>query len=133
VLRSVLLALALLCRPQPAGACSCVEYSLDHYAREATTVVIGTVLKTNETSSSVDYVLSIDSVFKGSAEQTIVVRTGLRSSDCTRALLGGTASWLVFITATKPPYRINACSGSREATPKVIAALTKTLGKPTQP
>jgi len=127
VRRYALLALVLaafVIGPQPALACSCVQSTKPQQATDAAMVFTGTVQSASgsflpvltcsrSSADTVDYTLSVDTVYKGDVSRTVVVRTVVSGASCGYQFAVG-KRYTVFATTTDGRMETNLCRGNFE-------------------
>jgi hypothetical protein len=131
VLLVVALAVVLGRWPAPAGACSCLEQTVDQQAAVADVVLAGEVVDqepSGETESfdAVRNRLAVERVYVGEAEAEVDVLAGeTASGGCEYAF--GEGRYLVFGTVDENGIHTSYCSGTRllaadEAVPAALGA-----------
>ena len=140
-MKRIVVALLALCRLRSdASACECARWSLEHEAREAAAVFVGTIVRevvdcdpreTRYCRKTYTYVVRVDLRFKGKTAKVVTFRTGNGGGDCTRGWLGFERTRQLFLVDERqPPYVITRCSGDAPLTPETIVTMVALFGRP---
>lgn len=129
----------------PSFACSCVADDAAGHVEGATVVVSGTVTDvvpppSTKVMSSLDpatYVVDVDQVFKGQADQTVEVLSPNSGASCGLENVEPGRRYVVFAShqsmegADTDHLWANLCGGTGPATPELLAAVEDVTGPPT--
>jgi len=126
---SLLLGLAAVVPVRDASACKCVGRPFAEQLEGGEAVFAARLVAERHHGDDFEYTVEVDSVWRGTVKRTFVMHMGSNGGDCTMGQLEG-KTW-IFITDTQ--MHAHRCGGSREATPEVLAQVTKQLGAPRKP
>ena len=145
-MRLILCLFALFMMPLPtADACTmeCDWPGPAAAAKRAKVAFVGTITKTTASkrcaprhptwcTTSYSYEVTVEGMWKGTVDKTVVVSAGSGAGDCSNGPLASKSvdgqRWLFF--SENDALSIRLCSGTTRATERAIAAVTKAVGAP---
>jgi len=112
----------------PAHACSCVVNDTRGDIRNATTVLAGTVTAKTPAANTLTYEVRVDRVFKGTAAETVTLRTAAQPAACGLDNLAVDRRYVVFGTQQGAVVEVNSCGGTAPMASPVTTTVKKVLG-----